>query len=474
MHRWVGPAWAVAALAAGFAQHRHDALVALDGEALPWMAAVAGPVLALAVVLGALAWRYPVLKWSVPLPVLAAVGFVVLAPPAPPERVGGGAGPDILLVTLDTFRADHVPLAPRFEELEVYGQAVTTAPLTGPAHASMLTGLSPLEHGLVRNGGATTQPSVVEELRAAGYATGAFLTGRVLQRETGLAHGFVHYDDRWGAHRRLFGEPEHPTRSGERAVDRALAWFEQTEGPRLLWVHLYDPHTPYLPPPDWRPSEDEKAAAARRDQQERSPSTDLKGFKQNLKAGFGEGQRLMYRAEVAWTDHLLGRLLDGAPEAKVLVVGDHGEGLGEHDEWFDHGAKLYETTMAVPLATRGLGPAHDQLVGVDQIADALRHAAGLGGSLFTPRPWVEQFTTGQSTSGPATGVVAAVRLPSAKLLSTPDGAVWFQLVEDPHEADPRPPPADAPREVLDGLLSEAPPPPDSETLRRMRALGYVE
>jgi hypothetical protein len=463
--------WGLAGLLSARAVAASDALVALGSEVWERPLWVAAPHLVLAVLCVLLRdrrWR-----WSAPLPVAVALGWLWMTPDAPPQRIEGGAGPDIVLLTLDTFRADHVARAPRVSDLEQYTRALTSAPLTAPAHASMLTGLPVLEHGLVRNGGSTTSPSVVEELRAAGYATGAFVTSRVLQRETGLGSGFMHYDDRWGVQRwsLLFDRDGTRTRPGQRAVDRALDWVEQTDGPRFLWVHLYEPHTPYLPPEGWRPDDDQKAEAAARDAKARPPSKDLKGFKENLRSGFGAGQRLMYAAEVDYTDHLVGQVLDGLPQARVIVVGDHGEGLGEHDEWFDHGQHLFESTVAVPLATRGLGEGHDELVGVHQVAEALRAAAELGGVVFEPQNSVALFTPGQHTQPGPSVAVAAVRTPTGKSVQvTGQPPVYYDLALDPTEDDPRPLPRDP---VLDAMLSSFPEVTPEEQ-RRMRALGYIE
>jgi arylsulfatase A-like enzyme len=258
---------------------------------------------------------------------LAGCSDVAMDSPAAPAR------PSILLVTLDTTRADFVApeagagATPNLARLAASGtrfaQAYATAPETLPAHASLLTGLYPAAHGVHENGRvlAERHPLLAAELRAAGYATGAFVSAYVLDRRFGLARGFDRYDDELTA-----GREERP--AGE-TTDRALAWLAGAGGgPVFLWVHYYDPHAPYAPPEPF--------------------------------ASRHPGQP--YRGEIAYVDHELGRLLEAferrpAPGGRrVLVVGDHGEGLGEHGE-ARHGSLLYQGVVRVPLLAAGDGVA---------------------------------------------------------------------------------------------------------------------
>ena len=248
---------------------------------------------------------------------------------APP----GAAPPSILLVTLDTTRADSVGFesaaaeTPHLDRLAARGvrfaHAYATAPETLPSHASMLTGLYPPEHGVHVNADALAagRPLLAERLRARGYATAAFVSGAPLGRRFGLARGFDHYDDDFGP-----GAAERPAAA---TADRALEWLGRVAaGPVFLWVHFYDPHDPYDPPEPFR-------SRFRHDP---------------------------YLGEIAAMDRELGRLLDGfrahagGGAVRVLVAGDHGEGLGDHGEP-RHGDLLYQGVMRVPLVAAGDGVA---------------------------------------------------------------------------------------------------------------------
>ncbi|HEY5611263.1 MAG TPA: sulfatase, partial [Thermoanaerobaculia bacterium] len=164
---------------------------------------------------------------------------------APPEAEV--ERPSILLVTLDTTRADAIgPGTPSFNALASRGRrfryAYATVPETLPSHVSMMTGLYPAAHGIHENARqlATTQPLLAERLRDAGYRTAAFVSGYPLDRRFGLARGFETYDDDLGA-----GRVE---RSAKETTDRAIAYLAQAQSaPLFVWVHYFDPHHPYEP-----------------------------------------------------------------------------------------------------------------------------------------------------------------------------------------------------------------------------------
>jgi len=252
------------------------------------------------------------------------------APPTPPPAPASPR-PSLLLVTLDTTRADALApeadaaATPAFAALAARGvrfaQAYATAPTTLPSHASMLSGLYPGEHGVHENGRHLSDrvPLVAERLRELGYATAAFVSGFPLKRAFGLGRGFDVYDDELGG--------SATERASRETTDRALAWLAASEArPRFLWVHYYDPHEPYAPPEPYR-------------------------------SRFASDP---YRGEIAAMDHELGRLLaafetaPGGRGAGIVVAADHGEGRGDHGEML-HGNLLYQGVMRVPLVVAGAG-----------------------------------------------------------------------------------------------------------------------
>ncbi len=378
----------------------------------------AGPsalgLLGVAVAIGALTPR----RAHAPLAILAALAALTRAP-APHWAAQRAAPPpgaqDIVLVTLDTFRADHVgalggpvptPNLDRLAERGVlYSEGVAPVPLTLPSHVAMLTGAHPADLGVAHNGRAVPPdaPLVARELAQAGYATGAFVSAYVLRDSTGVGVGFDRFDDRLSAlDRAMDAAPvralvrgldlDRPTqRRGDATVERALAWWGTTTGPRFLWVHLYDPHSPYAPPdgfappiggPDAPGNPDAVAAmAARRRASGRPPSiaapSDLRPYVAR------------YAGEIAWTDHVLGALLDGiGRDVAVIVAADHGESLTEHDDPLNHGQALYQTTVRVPvwLAADRVpqGVVTHTPVPLSDVAPTLRLLAGLERDHDTP------------------------------------------------------------------------------------------
>ncbi|HSP13823.1 MAG TPA: sulfatase-like hydrolase/transferase [Thermoanaerobaculia bacterium] len=246
---------------------------------------------------------------------------VVLASCAKREAVR----PNVLLITLDTFRADRVgPGTPNLERLAHEGVSFVNAdsavPLTLPSHATILSGLLPLHHGLRNNGAGSfpaDHPTLATTFSAAGYRTGAFISAFVLDHRFGLNRGFDTYDDAIARDPNSNSSYDAERRGGE-TVDRALAWLSRpADRPFFAWVHLYDAHAPYAPPQPY-------------------PQT--------------------YDGEIAYVDAQLGRLLASIDRNKTMIVvtGDHGEALGEHSE-LTHGLLLYEPTLHVPFIVAGPG-----------------------------------------------------------------------------------------------------------------------
>ncbi|MDH3745815.1 MAG: sulfatase, partial [Acidobacteriota bacterium] len=239
--------------------------------------------------------------------------------------------PSILLVTLDTTRADAMGFesgaqtTPALDALAARGvrfaHAYATAPVTLPSHASMLTGLYPYEHGVRENSRylAADHERLAERLTGAGYRTASVVSGFPLAGQFGLARGFEHYDDDFG-----IGAVERPA---DATTDRALERIRSTgSAPLFLWVHYYDPHEPYAPPEPFA----------------------------------SEHPGDPYLGEIAFMDSEVGRLVDGfetrfrATGTRILVAGDHGEARGDHGEEL-HGNLLYQGVMRVPLIVVGDG-----------------------------------------------------------------------------------------------------------------------
>lgn len=230
---------------------------------------------------------------------------------------------DIVLITIDTLRADHLgcygykdQISPGIDAIAaaslLFEKAYATAPLTLPSHASMLTGVYPATHGFRDNAFFSTlkNPLLARILKERGYRTAAFVSGAPLAAKFGLSPGFDHYDD-------YFTGTE---RKADLTTDRAITWWQNTSSPRFLWVHYFDPHSDYDPPTSYR----EK-------------------FSTNL-----------YDGEIAFVDQELSRLTATVRDAALIITADHGEGLGEHGE-STHGVFLYDSTLRVPLMIRAPG-----------------------------------------------------------------------------------------------------------------------
>ena len=279
-----------------------------------------------------------------------------LAPPRPDRR------PNVLLVTIDTLRADHLPMygdavtrAPRLSGLAdhgaVFADVTTAANVTTPSHATLLTSLYPKDHGVLDNTFSLPDEanSLAEILRAEGYATCAAIGSVVMTPVvTNIDQGFDAFFDT-ASHKRIADD-----------VNAAvLPWIRRhAEVPWFVWVHYYDPHTPYDPEPgDLAPYYPDDPTSTEHDglpfRNYRVPS-DVDGVRD---VGFFHAQ---YRAEITRADRAVGALLDGieaigaADRTLVAVTADHGESLGEHDIYFSHEG-IYEETILVPWIVRGPG-----------------------------------------------------------------------------------------------------------------------
>jgi arylsulfatase A-like enzyme/tetratricopeptide (TPR) repeat protein len=291
------------------------------------------------------------------------------------DRLGGGAsGPlNLLLISIDTLRADHLgsygyapARTPYLDALAARGwrfaQATTVVPLTLPAHASLMTGTFPGFNGVRDNGGfylPDDQVTLAETLRGQGYRTGGFVGSFVLDSRWGIGQGFDRYFDDFDLSKYEGVGMDVVQRRGDEVVKEALKWLGQAkEKPFFAWVHLYDPHTPYDAPEPFR-------------------------------AGYPATPVGAYDAEIAWTDSLVGRLVeslagDGRLERTLVVaVGDHGESLGEHGEQ-THGFFIYDATVRIPLIVAGPGVAAREVGDQVRIVDVMPTALEMLGVSAPP------------------------------------------------------------------------------------------
>ncbi|HJR61099.1 MAG TPA: sulfatase-like hydrolase/transferase [Vicinamibacterales bacterium] len=397
---------------------------------------------------------------------------------APP----GSARPEnVLLITLDTVRADRLgayghPAArtPNLDALARNGvrfdDATTVGPITGPAHAAILTGLQPARFG-VRDNAITPLPAeastLAEMLSPRGFATGGFIGAFILDRPYGFAQGFETFDS--GFTRVDSGREANAERPGNAVVDDAIKWLAgiPADRPFFGWVHLYDAHAGYLPPPPFAPT---------------------------------------YDGELAFVDQQVGRLVEalrarGAIDRTLIVaVGDHGESLGQHGE-AEHGAFVYDAVLRVPFIAAGPGikAAHavTEQVRVVDLAPTILEALDLpipdkldGESLLSllrggkreriPPSYAESYYPKLHYGW---SELRAIRADGWKAIDAPTPEL-YNLREDPRELNnryaSRRPLADKliaeatriERELTGGAVAAAKQ-PDRETLERLRSLGYV-
>ena len=388
---------------------------------------------------------------------------------------------NILLVTIDTLRADAVNVyggraeTPNLNHLTMHGArfdfAHAQAVVTLVSHASILTGRYPYEHGIRDNTGyrlPANEPTAATLLKARGFATGAFVGGFPLDRRFGLTSGFDLYDDRM-TKSSGGGEVAERERPADVVVRSALDWINARPGKWFAWVHVYDPHEPYEPPTPYR---------------EKFPSDP-------------------YLGEVSWTDAALGPLFERlralSRPTLVVVTSDHGESLGEHGER-THSLFAYEATLRVPLIIAEFVPGQkDSTVTGRQIETPARHvdllptllasagapASGSGVSLVETinagrgeeRPTYFEAMSAAITRGwaPLRGVLVGrekyIDLPIVEL---------YDLAADPKEgANLAQAKRDRARVMLETLKQFNVAPParagqeTAETIERLRSLGYI-
>lgn len=413
------------------------------------------------------------------------------------SSAGGGASksidaPTLLLVTVDTLRADRVgaygredagtPALDRLaSEGTLFENAQATSPLTLPSHSSIMTGRSLPAHGVYNNG--TFQlpgeiPTLAERLASAGWGTAAFVSAGVLEARYGLDRGFRVYDDEIPTPKGQSGVVMHfNERSAQETSRRAMAWLAAQTGPAMLWVHLWEPHAPYRPPGELA----ERYAGDR------------------------------YQGEVAAADAGIARMLreiesmGRSDKLLVAVMSDHGESLGEHGEP-THGLYLYQAVMRVPLIVHGpawgveaqriseaasladVAPTLLELVGVEKLPDV--DGRSLAQALRGEGPMPERAGVFAESHLPRlefgwSGLRALVTDEQRKLVDAPRPEL-FDLSADPGEMqdlsgqnpdalksmrdDLRDLVADG-AERFEGLSSEGK--ISEEELAKLRSLGYA-
>jgi len=398
--------------------------------------------------------------------------------PAPSEL-------NVVFVTLDTLRADRLGCygfsgieTPAIDGLArdgvLFEQVTATVPLTFPAHASIFTGRIPPHHGVRDNGGfflEDSETTLAERLKEAGYVTGGFVAAWVLESRWGLSQGFDHYSDRFDLSQYKILSLGTVQKQGDEVMSDALGWLETVKQRKFFaWVHLYDPHAPYEPPEPYK---------------SRYPDQP-------------------YLGEVAYTDHVVGRLLgwlagQGLMDRTLIVVtGDHGESLAEHGE-STHGFFIYDSTTHVPLIIRtpwGLrGRSRTQVAQVDLMPTVLdlvglRPQEGIDGhslvrAVFDPKAelghvaysetYYPRYHFGwQHLRGLRDGKQQFIEAPRSEL---------YDLEKDPGEATniykAYSKGAEGMHVAMEGLVKttgRAAPERkglDPETLQRLAALGYV-
>jgi choline-sulfatase len=393
--------------------------------------------------------------------------------------------PNILLITLDTVRADRIGAygyktasTPTLDRLAAEGvrfaDATSQAPLTAPAHAAMLTGQYPGRLG-IRNNGSTPIPeasvTLAETLKAGGYRTGAFIGAFVVDRAYGFGQGFDTFDSDFRSFRQDI-KAQVQRRAAE-VIDPAMAWIKSAPSgaPFFAWVHLYDAHTPYDAPAPF--------------------NARFKGR--------------AYDGEIAYVDAQVGRLLAMLRAAgtldrtAVIVIGDHGEALGEHGEE-DHGIFLYESVMRIPWIVKAPGTSPrvvtEQVRGVDLMPTVLELAGAplaeridgqslapllRGESRRDPPPsysesWYPQLHFGWSR-------LRALRVGEWKYIDAPKPELYdlrSDAAEKKNVLADRANVAARLAGELNGIekafgaaATQASPQPDAETIARLRSLGYV-
>lgn len=334
--------------------------------------------------------------------------------------------PDVLLITVDTLRADRLGCygwaraeTPVIDALAGQGTlfeaAETTLPRTTQAFASLFTGQHVRRHGVLEIGEYLSLDALTlaERLSAAGYETAGISSNLLAGPFQGLHQGFDFFVDATELGRRFGQEGGLPERATDAAAVTAagLAWLaEARQGPRFLWIHYTDPHFRYRPPPPWGREQAETARAFYERIETFVPKTATVIFDLNGESSrVSDAMRELYDGEISFTDREIGRFLQAWKEVRgeedpgiLIFTADHGESLGEHGYFYEHGDFVYEASTHIPLIWSWPGriPAGRRVSTATSLVDLAPTLLGLLG--------IAPFGDGQDLSGFLLGEQGAV------------------------------------------------------------------
>jgi len=412
--------------------------------------------------------------------------FLLIPAPACRQKPAPEPLRNVLLITIDTLRADHLgcygysrAATPNIDHWSEKGTLFTNStasvPLTLPSHSTIMTGQYPVAHGVRDNGGFYLEDkwqTLAETLHGAGFRTGGFVSAFVLDRRWGIAQGFDEYFDHFELSKFKLVSLDSVQRRGDETLAQALSWIDRNKSSRFFaWVHFYDPHTPYDPPEPFR--------------------SEFRGSAISL-----------YDGEIAFADNLVGRIHDYLEKNNLLsttlvvLTSDHGESLGEHEE-SGHGFFIYDATMHVPLMIWNPGEEprkiREQVRSVD-LFPTICEAAGV--PVGQPGPGVSllPLVRGDSLAKKLTAYsesyypkfhygwseLKSLRTPEYKYVEAPERE-FYRLSQDSGEKqnlyDSRRDRATPFESELTRLVSaEVPAVPqamDNDSLEKLQALGYI-
>jgi arylsulfatase A-like enzyme len=418
--------------------------------------------------------------------------------------------PDVLLVTVDTLRADRLGAygftgesSPNVDAFAagavVFERAISASSRTAPSHASLLTSRWVRDHSIGFTNGATRlgdETTLAGLLSAAGYQTAAFISNSMLHRRIGLDSGFSLYDDRLPdseANRPIF------ERLAAKTTDAAIRWLGgEREGPFFLWVQYNDPHGPYTPPEGYAPPPDDDDGRRLPPLLEHHGRGGIPAYQVLGKERSPSQYSARYTGEIRYFDESFGKLLDAVEALDdergliVLLTADHGESLGEDDVWFAHGLATTPNLVHVPLLLRAPGVGPKRIVSLVHHVDVvptlldLIDLPPLGGAAgLSLRPLLEdgllpERTLYADTGGDVTAYreTAFVRKSFAEL----DGEAVWSFSSNVWAPDGSWGSAEASDALVDEVREHTKkrarmlraPPMTQDTEARLRALGYMD